>query len=255
MKLDWHEQLEEKVREKVNEEFKDKVTFQVEHDQFVRYVLCVHWSVGVWQMWNHPSVISSGITVLLRELEFATEPPFSTMARTAWPTLNQVSGQSAYVGELVNIVESVMDAIKPLIDQKKYLRNLFDKASRHVWLTFALKLRRYWYGVYSLILTKFTNTIVKSRPLKDIGAEQVGSTIKLARVSTNNFSASHWSPDSESLSAQTAWRGAINIEVSYLPQKLWFQRHLLAVQLHPQPDEKHHKGRDFAESDRHSSGE
>ena len=66
------------------------------------------------------------------------------MARTVWPTLNQVSGQSAYVGELVNIVESVMDAIKPLIDQKKYLRNLFDKASRHVWLTFALKLRRYW---------------------------------------------------------------------------------------------------------------
>jgi len=25
----------------------------------------------------------------------------------------------------------------------------------------------------SLVLTKFTNTIVKSRPLKDIGAEQV----------------------------------------------------------------------------------
>ena len=159
----------------------------MEHDQFVRYALCVHRSIGVWQKWNHPSVISSGITVLLRELEFATEPPFSTMARTAWPTLNQVSGQSAYVGELVNIVESVMDAIKPLIDQKKYLRNLFDKASRYVWLTFALKLRRYWYGVYSLILTKFTNTIVKSRPLKDIGAEQVGSTTKLARVSTNNF--------------------------------------------------------------------
>lgn len=32
------EQLEEKVREKVNDEFKDRVTFQVERDQFVRYV-------------------------------------------------------------------------------------------------------------------------------------------------------------------------------------------------------------------------
>lgn len=52
------------------------------------------------------------------------------MARTAWPTLNQVSGQSAYVAELVTAVEGVLDAIKPLVEQKKYLRNLFDKASR-----------------------------------------------------------------------------------------------------------------------------
>jgi hypothetical protein len=29
-------------------------------------------------------------------------------------------------------VEGVLDAIKPLIEQKKYLRNLFDKASRWV---------------------------------------------------------------------------------------------------------------------------
>jgi len=76
------------------------------------------------------------------------------MARTAWPTLNQVSGQSAYVAELVTAVESIMETIKPLIEQKKYLRNLFDKAS-------------------SLVLTKFTNTMVKSRPLQDIGAEQL----------------------------------------------------------------------------------
>jgi hypothetical protein len=76
------------------------------------------------------SVISSSITTLLRELESASEPSFGVMARTAWPTLNQVSGQSIYVAELAAAVEGIIDAIKPLIEQKKYLRNLFDKASR-----------------------------------------------------------------------------------------------------------------------------
>lgn len=51
-------------------------------------------------------------------------------------------------------IEQVADVIKPLVEQKKYLRNLFDKAC-------------------SLVLTKFTNALVKSRPLKEIGAEQL----------------------------------------------------------------------------------
>lgn len=52
------------------------------------------------------------------------------MARTSWATLNQVSGQSAYAGELVNAAEQVIEIIKPLVEQKKYLRNLLDKACR-----------------------------------------------------------------------------------------------------------------------------
>jgi hypothetical protein len=68
----------------------------------------------------------------LRELESASEPAFGVMAKTSWPTLNQVSGQSAYVADLTAAVEGVLDAIRPLIEKKKYLRNLFDKASRFV---------------------------------------------------------------------------------------------------------------------------
>jgi len=54
----------------------------------------------------------------------------------------------------VKAAEQVVDFIQPLIEQKKYLRNLFDKAS-------------------SIILVKFTNSLVRSRPLKEIGAEQL----------------------------------------------------------------------------------
>ncbi|KAK0462599.1 Vps53-like protein [Desarmillaria tabescens] len=100
-------ELEQKIREKINTEFKDRVSLQKECDLFV-------------------SAVSSAISVQLRELEVACDPAFTTM---------------------------VIEAVKPRIEQKKYLRNLFDKA-------------------YNLILTKFTTSLVKSRPLGEIGAEQ-----------------------------------------------------------------------------------
>ncbi|KAJ6625846.1 Vps53-like protein [Mycena sp. CBHHK59/15] len=128
-------ELEEKIRGKVNEEFKNKITLQAERDQFV-------------------SVISAGIVIQLRELEIACEPAFAAMSRSSWSTLKQVSGQSAYTVDLVNAVEQVVELVKPLVEQKKYLRNFLDKAC-------------------SIILAKFTNSLVKSRPLKEIGAEQL----------------------------------------------------------------------------------
>ncbi|KAF9479029.1 hypothetical protein BDN70DRAFT_921489 [Pholiota conissans] len=128
-------ELEEKVKEKINPEFKEKVTFQNECDLFV-------------------SAISTGINVILREFESGCDPAFIALARTSWSTVNQVSGPSPYTGDLVKAAEQVIELIKPLIEQKKYLRNLFDKAS-------------------SIILVKFTNSLVRSRPLKEIGAEQL----------------------------------------------------------------------------------
>jgi hypothetical protein len=50
----------------------------------------------------------------------------------SWEKLNQVSGQSSYVDDLARAVESFCDIIKPLVEQKKYLRNFFDKACRLV---------------------------------------------------------------------------------------------------------------------------
>ncbi|KAJ8597452.1 hypothetical protein M405DRAFT_454042 [Rhizopogon salebrosus TDB-379] len=128
-------ELEEKIQEKIRDSFKEKVTFQTERDLFM-------------------SAISASITTLLRELEAACEGAFTTMSRMSWEKLDQVSGQSPYVDDLVQTVESFCETLKPLIEQKKYLRNFFDKAC-------------------SLVLTKFTNAAVKSRPLKEIGGEQL----------------------------------------------------------------------------------
>ncbi|KAJ3505368.1 hypothetical protein NLJ89_g7457 [Agrocybe chaxingu] len=128
-------ELEQKVKEKINPEFKDKITFQVECDLFV-------------------SSISTAINIILREFETNCEPAFAALSRTSWPTVNQVSGQSPYTTDLVKAADQVVETIKPLVEQKKYLRNFFDKAS-------------------SVILVKFTNSLVRSRPLKEIGAEQL----------------------------------------------------------------------------------
>lgn len=71
---------------------------------------------------------------MLRELESACEPSFTTLSRTPWATIKLVSGQSPYVQDLSNAIEQVAEAVKPLIEQKKYVRNFFDKAARYVFI-------------------------------------------------------------------------------------------------------------------------
>ncbi|KAI0935268.1 hypothetical protein AcV7_003755 [Taiwanofungus camphoratus] len=128
-------ELEENIKEKSDETFKNKITLQDERDLFV-------------------SAVSSAIQVMLRELDSACESAFSNMTRSSWASLKSVSGQSAYVEELIKSIEQVVETVKPLVEQKKYLRNFLDKAS-------------------SNLFAKFTNALVKSRPLKEIGAEQL----------------------------------------------------------------------------------
>lgn len=94
------------------------------------------------------------------------------MSRMSWEKLNEVTGQSPYVDDLVQTVENFCETLKPLIEQKKYLRNFFDKACRLVLSLRAMK-NDHQCIKFSLILTKFTNAVVKSRPLREIGGEQV----------------------------------------------------------------------------------
>ncbi|KDQ21712.1 hypothetical protein BOTBODRAFT_99351 [Botryobasidium botryosum FD-172 SS1] len=128
-------ELEDKVKEKIDEEYRSRVTLQPERDQFF-------------------SIVSTAIALQLRELEVACDTPLTTMMRTSWANLEHVSGPSAYIPDLIKGIESVVEVVREQIQQKKYLRNFYDKA-------------------VSLIITRFTNALVKSRPLKETGAEQV----------------------------------------------------------------------------------
>jgi len=68
----------------------------------------------------------------LRELESACDGAFNTMSRVNWGMMNDVTGHSPFMDDITQSTEHVAELIKPLVEQKKYLRNFLDKASRLV---------------------------------------------------------------------------------------------------------------------------
>lgn len=76
----------------------------------------------------HGRVISTSILSLLKELELACEPSFSTMLRSSWRDSTIVSSESAYVVELVGSITRVADLVKTEVEHRKYFRSFCDKA-------------------------------------------------------------------------------------------------------------------------------
>ncbi|KAK4684228.1 vacuolar protein sorting-associated protein 53, partial [Tremellales sp. Uapishka_1] len=124
-----------RLKDKISESFREDVSFQAERDTF-------------------SSVMSSCIATILRELEATCEPAFAAILKTPWMHLENVSGRSAYVVDLVASIKQVAEVVRERVESKKYIRNFADKA-------------------VGLVITRFTQSVVKSRPLKKIGAEQI----------------------------------------------------------------------------------
>ncbi|WOO80628.1 Vacuolar protein sorting-associated protein 53 [Vanrija pseudolonga] len=128
-------QLEDRLKDKVKDELKDSISFQDERDAFT-------------------GAMSQCVTTILRELEQSCEPAFAAILKTPWRDLENVSGRSAYVVDLVGSIKEVAECVRSRIESKKYIRNFADKA-------------------VGLVIARFTQAVVKSRPLKKIGAEQI----------------------------------------------------------------------------------
>ncbi|EUC58213.1 vacuolar sorting-associated-like protein [Rhizoctonia solani AG-3 Rhs1AP] len=132
-------QLEEKIKDKITpeeaEEGEGEFSMQEEQDLFV-------------------SVISTCLTLLLRELENTADSPFQTLLKSNWGAIETVTGTSAWVEELATATASVSEVIHDKIEPKKYVRSFCDRAS-------------------NALVTRFTNALVKSRPIKGLGGEQL----------------------------------------------------------------------------------
>ncbi|WWD17223.1 hypothetical protein CI109_101661 [Kwoniella shandongensis] len=128
-------QLEERLKDKIATEYKDDVTFESERETF-------------------SAVISNCINAILRELEQSCEPAFAAILKTPWMHLENVSGRSAYIVDLVGSIKQVAEVVRARVEGKKYIRNFADKA-------------------VGVVITRFTQAVIKSRPLKKIGAEQI----------------------------------------------------------------------------------
>jgi hypothetical protein len=72
--------------------------------------------------------MTSCIAQILRELEITCEPAFAAILKTPWIHLENVSGRSAYVVDLVGSIKQVAEAVRGRIESKKYIRNFADKA-------------------------------------------------------------------------------------------------------------------------------
>jgi hypothetical protein len=79
--------------------------------------------------------MSTCISTILRELESATEPALSAILKTPWKDLENVSGRSAYVVDLVSSIKQVAEVVRSRVEAKKYIRNFADKAVGYVFNT------------------------------------------------------------------------------------------------------------------------
>lgn len=151
-------QLEERLRERIHVEYKDRVSLEPEKDFFVACVRVAYAAMASHDADELHSIIANALGALLRELEFAIEPAFTAMSRSPWAALEFVSSESTYISDLVTSLNGIVATVRQHIEQRKYLRSFADR-------------------VMALVLAKMTATLVRARPISQIGAEQVRSRL------------------------------------------------------------------------------
>ncbi|XP_046386113.1 vacuolar protein sorting-associated protein 53 homolog [Ischnura elegans] len=134
--LDTTQQLEEKLKEKVDPPFCDKINLSAEQDMFHR-------------------VISNCIQLLIQDLESACEPALTTMSKIQWMSIETVGDQSSYVTAITGHLKQTVPAIR------EYLAS-----SRMYFTQFCIKFAMSF-------IQKFIQHIYKCKPISTVGAEQL----------------------------------------------------------------------------------
>ncbi|TPX70634.1 hypothetical protein SpCBS45565_g01703 [Spizellomyces sp. 'palustris'] len=129
-------QLEEKLSEKIDEEFRPLVNFNRERDAFL-------------------DVSSTGIKILVHGIENCVEPALNGMLKRPWGTLEAVGDQSEYVTIIAQTLMSTFTvARRTFASNTKYFRTFCDKFAES-------------------FLGRYYNTIFRCKPVSEIGAEQM----------------------------------------------------------------------------------
>ncbi|EPQ29276.1 uncharacterized protein PFL1_03031 [Pseudozyma flocculosa PF-1] len=151
-------QLEDKIKEKIHADFRAGVSLEEERDVFT-------------------TLISHAVQTLAREFELCSEPIWNAMLRpqppngTPWNQLRQAGSgggggggnglPSAYVGELASLLEQVGVVVRQDTENKRFVRSWCDK-------------------VVAVVTGRFTNVVVRLRPISPVVAEQL--TVDLAEI-------------------------------------------------------------------------
>ncbi|XP_065201142.1 vacuolar protein sorting-associated protein 53 homolog [Planococcus citri] len=133
--LETTQQLEEKLKEKIDVTLREKINMSQEQDIF-------------------HNIISTCIQFLVQDLEIACEPALTAMTKIQWQNLESVGDQSSYVNAIVAHLKSVV----PLVRTKL-------SSSRKYFTQFCIKFA-------NSFIPKFIQHIHKCK-LSTVGAEQL----------------------------------------------------------------------------------
>ncbi|XP_046604385.1 vacuolar protein sorting-associated protein 53 homolog isoform X1 [Neodiprion virginianus] len=134
--LETTQQLEEKLREKTDAQFSEKINLSQEQDIF-------------------HSVISNCIQLLVQDLESACESALTAMSKVQWIHIESVGDQSAYVSTIISHLRQNIPSIRERLSScRKYFTQLCVKFA-------------------SSFIPKVVQQLYKCKPLNTVGAEQL----------------------------------------------------------------------------------
>jgi hypothetical protein len=101
-------QLEEKIQEIVDQEFKLQISLTKETESFL----------------NVSGVALKG---LVKYVEFQLEPCFTIMIRHSWNTIDAVGDQSDFINQIGANIASMMQPIKKYLTSSRFFKSFCDK--------------------------------------------------------------------------------------------------------------------------------
>ncbi|CAG8705635.1 2645_t:CDS:10, partial [Acaulospora morrowiae] len=128
-------QLEEKLKEKIDDEYKGNINFDTERNCFL-------------------NVVSATIKSLVRGVESCYEPALIAMTKIQWNNLDSVGDQSGYVTLFHSTLRSNVVIIHKDITNNRYFRTFCDK-------------------FVESFVSKLISNLLKCKPISEVGAEQM----------------------------------------------------------------------------------
>lgn len=129
------EQLEQRISDVIDEEFKSQVDFDKEKDSFI-------------------AVTNNAVQSLVRKVEMDSKPAWREMLNTNWSKLHSVGDQSAYVTELIKAIESNVRLVIQYSPKEMFVRSFCDR-------------------VLEMTVSTFLPNIARCKPLTELVSEQL----------------------------------------------------------------------------------
>jgi vacuolar protein sorting-associated protein 53 len=127
--------LEEKIKSRVDDPFKDSVDLQSQADTFM-------------------GIISAAVRGLVRRVEVDLEPCWREMRNIAWGKIDTCADQSSFVGDLQRRIKDKSADILSMLHKPPYARAFAD-------------------NLVELLANTYVANIAQCRPISEGGAEQV----------------------------------------------------------------------------------